>query len=44
LVRGQVIIEERELVAEPGAGRFIRRARVLRQLAGRATAADELET
>jgi dihydropyrimidinase len=34
LVRGQVIIEDRQLVAEPGAGRFVRRARVSPPLAG----------
>ena len=28
LVRGQVIVENDELVAEPGAGRFVKRARV----------------
>jgi dihydropyrimidinase len=28
LVRGQLIIEDRRLVADPGAGRFVRRARV----------------
>jgi dihydropyrimidinase len=28
LVRGQVVVQDRELVAEPGAGRFLRRARV----------------
>jgi dihydropyrimidinase len=27
LVRGQVIVEDDELVAQPGAGRFVRRAR-----------------
>jgi hypothetical protein len=27
LVRGQVIVENDELVAEPGAGQFIKRAR-----------------
>ena len=27
LVRGQVIVENDELVAEPGAGRFVKRAR-----------------
>jgi dihydropyrimidinase len=41
LVRGQLIIDERELVAEPGAGRFIRRARVSRELAGRAGVAED---
>ncbi len=34
LVRGQVIVENDELVAKPGAGQFIRRARVGEQLAG----------
>jgi dihydropyrimidinase len=33
LVRGQVIVENDELVAEPGAGRFIKRARVGEELA-----------
>jgi dihydropyrimidinase len=28
LVRGQVVVQDRQLVAEPGAGRFVRRARV----------------
>jgi hypothetical protein len=28
LVRGQVIVENDKLVAEPGAGRFVKRARV----------------
>jgi len=28
LVRGQLIIEDRQLVADPGTGRFVRRARV----------------
>jgi hypothetical protein len=28
LVRGQVIVENDELVAEPGAGSFVKRARV----------------
>ena len=32
LVRGQVIVENDELVAEPGAGQFIKRARVGEQL------------
>jgi dihydropyrimidinase len=38
LVRGQVIVENDELVAEPGAGRFVKRARFGEQLtpAGRA--------
>ena len=27
LVRGQVIVEDDELVAEPGAGQFVKRAR-----------------
>jgi hypothetical protein len=27
LVRGQVIVENDELVAQPGAGRFVKRAR-----------------
>ncbi len=32
LVRGQVIVENDELVAEPGAGQFVKRARVGEQL------------
>jgi dihydropyrimidinase len=32
LVRGQVIVENDELVAEPGAGRFIKRAKVGEEL------------
>ena len=32
LVRGQVIVQDGELVAEPGAGRFVRRARVGEEL------------
>jgi dihydropyrimidinase len=39
LVRGQVIVENDELVAEPGAGRFVKRARFREQLTpARATA------
>ena len=33
LVRGQVIVEDDELVAQPGAGQFMRRARFGEQLA-----------
>jgi dihydropyrimidinase len=31
LVRGQVVVQDRQLVAEPGAGRFVRRARVTQE-------------
>lgn len=34
LVRGQVIVEDDELVAKPGAGRFVKRARFGEKLAG----------
>lgn len=34
LVRGQVIVEDDELVAEPGAGRFVKRARFGQELSG----------
>jgi dihydropyrimidinase len=39
LVRGQVIVADRKLVAEPGAGRFLRRARVGREAQGYASVA-----
>jgi dihydropyrimidinase len=39
LVRGQVVVQDRELVAEPGAGRFVRRARVAQELPGQASVA-----
>ena len=35
LVRGQVVVQDRQLVAEPGAGRFVRRARVAQDQPGR---------
>jgi dihydropyrimidinase len=38
LVRGQVIVENDELVAEPGAGQFIKRARVGDELSPSPTA------
>ena len=38
LVRGQVIVEGDELVAQPGAGQFLRRARVGEELAPAARA------
>jgi dihydropyrimidinase len=34
LVRGQVVVQDRRLVAEPGAGRFVRRARLPQEHAG----------
>jgi dihydropyrimidinase len=37
LVRGQVIVENDELVAEPGAGRFVKRARVGEKLTAAGT-------
>jgi dihydropyrimidinase len=39
LVRGQVIVENDELVAEPGAGQFVKRARVGEQLGSAETVA-----
>jgi dihydropyrimidinase len=39
LVRGQVVVQDRQLVAEPGAGRFVRRARVPREQPSRSAAA-----
>lgn len=39
LVRGQVIVENDELVAEPGAGQFVQRARFGEELAARARVA-----
>jgi dihydropyrimidinase len=39
LLRGQVIVEDRKLVAEPGAGRFLRRARAAQELPGYASVA-----
>jgi dihydropyrimidinase len=38
LVRGQVIVENDELVAQPGAGQFLKRARVGEELASAARA------
>ncbi|MDQ6742003.1 MAG: dihydropyrimidinase [Candidatus Dormibacteraeota bacterium] len=34
LVRGQVVVQDRQLVAEPGAGRFVRRSRVAQEQPG----------
>ena len=39
LVRGQVIVENDELVAEPGAGQFVKRARFGEELLPSAAAA-----
>ena len=39
LVRGQVIVDHDELVAAPGAGQFVRRARFGERLATRQQAA-----
>jgi dihydropyrimidinase len=34
LVRGQVIVEDDKLIAKPGAGRFVKRARFDEELPG----------
>ena len=39
LVQGQVIVENDELVAEPGAGQFVKRARFGEELTAAAPAA-----